>query len=752
MNAKSRNSEMADARSDSWFRGPLLSALIRNFDSLIEPRSIDVDDETLQSNRVIALSAFGAMAILLIRAAIEYMNGQEGLSFYFALGNALIWPLVTVLGIRLSSSRAVLINIICGLFILQVGVFYLGSANQNVGVIFALVVLPMISIVVPGWKSTAWLSLVSIGVALIALWFSAESIPATAKWQGTEARQVLLRDLILLIAAISMFVLLTKWLQRTALEATEAAKLRAEWSEQKTRELLQHQSITLEAAQGLQSANDDELDLRTKEILHLVASLVDAEYVSLTLWDHDYQKLHARYHWRSSNINRVTSEWQSFSTLYKWCASELKRNSFVAVDSIDDLPFSARPEQNLMKERGVQSWLSLMVSVGDWANGILSVQCHSRKHHWLPDEISSMQLMSGILAGVIAQHEASKSIRERDASFSKIFESHPEGLAIVVPGDGKIVESNRGFMEMAGLCENNLSGDLKFIDLPWVVTPVDRGEPLWEKIQTANEFEDCEILIQTVDEEDSQILASGKPIEIGGNRCILLSLRNVTRQRDLEIQLRQAQKMEAVGLLAGGIAHDFNNMLTIISGFSEILYEAVDAELQEDVQSIRDAARRSGALTRQLLAFSRRQVLKPEVVNLNRLISEQESLLKPLIGEDVEIRHHFEEPIDPVKVDPGQIEQVIMNLATNGRDAMPTGGQINISTQNITIDHTMSIELALPAGRYVCVSVQDSGTGMSNEVMARAFEPFYTTKERGSGSGLGLSTAHGIIEQSEGAS
>ena len=742
---------MADARSDIWFRRPLVSALIRKLDYLVAPQSSDFDDETLQRNRVIALGAFGVMAILLIRAVIEYMDGTEGLPFYFALANALAWPLVILFGLRFSESKGVLINIICGLFILQTGIFYLGSSSQNAGAIFALVVLPMISIVLSGWKSTIWLSLVAIGIALIALWVSTEPIAETAKWSEAEVRQVLLRDVILLITAISMFALLTKWLQRTALKTTESAKLRAEWSEQKTRELLEHQSITLQAAQALQSVNDDELDLRTTEILHLVASLVDAEYVSLTLWDTDYQKLHARYHWRSSNIDRVSTVWQSFSTLYKWSASELRKNTFIAVDNVDDLPFAARAEQDLMKERGVQSWLGAAVSVGDWANGILSVQCHDRQHHWLPDEISSMQLMSGILAGVVARHEASKSIQERDASFSKVFEAHPDGLAIVLPGDGRIIESNRGFCQMTGLGEDKVSAEGKFTDLPWVVTPMDEEESLWEQIHTANEFDDSENLIQVIDREDRQILASGKPIEIGGERCILLSLRNVTRQRELETQLLQAQKMEAVGLLAGGIAHDFNNMLTIISGFSEILYEAVDPELQQDVQSIRDAARRSGALTRQLLAFSRRQVLKPEVINLNQLISEQESLLKPLIGEDVEISLRLDNPIDSVKVDPGQIEQVIMNLATNGRDAMPSGGQITISTQNITIKNEISKEIALPSGQYVCVSVRDSGTGMSNEVIARAFEPFYTTKQRGSGSGLGLSTAHGIIEQSGGA-
>ncbi|MEE3328153.1 MAG: ATP-binding protein [Myxococcota bacterium] len=710
-----------------------------------------MSDVNIQRNRVIALAAFGAMLLLLVRAAMDYMGGVEGLWLYFEILNAIVWPLIILFGLRIGESKTTLIYVVCVLFILQVGIFYFEAAGQNVGVLFALVVLPMISILLSGWSHTIGLSILAVGLASMALWFIDQPFFGREQWSEAETRKALLRDVILLIAAVSMFTVLIKWLQRTALAAMESARQRAEWSERKARGLLQHQSITLQAAQELQSAEDHEIDLQTTEILHLVASLVNADYASLTLWDPHYEKMHARFHWKAPKIPMVRTEWHSFSTLYRWSASELKKNSFIAVDDIADLPFEARPEQELMKERGVRSWLSAVVRVGDWASGILSVQCHTRRHQWLPDEISSMQLMSGILAGVVARQEAGRTIRERDASFSRVFEAHPEGLAIIACQDGKILEGNRGFLAMANLTESQEPSDRYFNKLNWSISDSSGEESIWSKIERAEEFGDCERGVQNQDEEHRQISFSGKPIEIADEHCILLSIRDVTRQRELEVQLRQAQKMEAVGLLAGGIAHDFNNMLTIISGFSEILYDAVDKDLQEDVQSIRDAARRSSALTRQLLAFSRRQVLKPEVINLNQLISEQKNLLKPLIGEDVRIKLDLEHTLQAVKADPGQIEQVIMNLATNGRDAMPEGGEITISTRNIEIDQNPADELNLGQGDFVCVCVEDTGTGMSKEVISRALEPFYTTKERGAGSGLGLSTAHGIIEQSGGA-
>ena len=732
--------------------GSRMPSFLRSIDRLLIPQSEKISEVGIQRNRVIALAAFGAMFLLLARALMDYLDGVQGSWLYFEILNAMVWPLIVLIGLRINESKTTLIYVVCALFITQVGIFYFSANGQNIGILFSLVVLPMISILLSGWSHTIGLSLLAIGIASMALWFIDLPLFGQEEWNSLETRRALLRDVILLLAAVSVFTFLIKWLQRTALHGMEAARHRAEWSERKTRGLLQHQSITLQAAQELQSAEDDEIDLRTTEILHLVASLVSAEYASLTLWDPHYEKMHARYHWKAANVPVVRTEWHSFSTLYKWSANKLKQNSFIAVDNVDELPFEAKAEQDLMRDRGVRSWLSAVVRVGDWASGILSVQCHSHQHRWLADEISSIQLMSGILASVVARQEAGRTIQERDASFSRVFEAHPEGLAIITCEDGRIIEANRGFLKIVGLSEHSGFYEESFDELEWKISESAQEDTIWRKIEKAEEFTDCERRVKISRDEDyRQISFSGKAIEISNELCILLSMRDITRQRELEVQLRQAQKMEAVGLLAGGIAHDFNNMLTIISGFSEILYDSVDKDLQEDVQSIRDAAKRSSKLTRQLLAFSRRQVLKPEIVDLNRLISEQATLLKPLIGEDVKINLDLEDSLCPVKADPVQIEQVIMNLATNGRDAMPDGGQITISTRNVEMNPKSANELDLETGEFASVCVKDTGMGMSNEVISRALEPFYTTKERGAGSGLGLSTAHGIIEQSGGA-
>lgn len=751
MSSKLQIDHVKDQRTSSPVYAPNPTSFWQRIDRLLSPQAHASDAESIQRNRVIVLAAFGAMLLLLARAAMDYTDGIEASWLYFEILNAIVWPSIILLGLRIRESKTTLIYLVCALFILQVGIFYFGAEGQNVGILFALVVLPMISILLPGWSHTVGLSMVAVALASAALWFVDQPLLEQYQWDEAETRKALLRDVTLLIAAVSMFTALIKWLQRKALAQMESARRRAESSERKARGLLQHQSITLRAAQELQSAENHEIDERTTEILQLVASLVNADYVSLTLWDPHYEKIHARFHWRAPHVTQVRTEWHSFSTLYKWSARQLDQDSYIAVESVDDLPFEAKAERDLMKERGVRSWLSALVRVGDWANGILSVQCHDYQHKWLPDEISSMQLMSGILAGIVARQEAGRSIRERDASFSRVFEAHPEGMAIVTCDSGRILEANRGFQEIAGRQANPFSNDQYFDDLDWNISDGDEGQTIWEKIKRADEFSDSERRVDIQEGTHRQISFSGQPIRIREEDCILLSMRDVTRQRELEVQLRQAQKMEAVGLLAGGIAHDFNNMLTIISGFSELLYDSVDQDLREDVQSIRDAAKRSSALTRQLLAFSRSQVLKPEIINLNHLISEQKSLLTPLIGEDVTIALDLDPAIRLVKADPGQIEQVIMNLATNGRDAMPDGGRMTLSTRNIKFSGDSGEELNLEAGDFVCVSLEDTGTGMTEEVISRAFEPFYTTKERGEGSGLGLSTAHGIIEQSGGA-
>jgi two-component system, cell cycle sensor histidine kinase and response regulator CckA len=228
---------------------------------------------------------------------------------------------------------------------------------------------------------------------------------------------------------------------------------------------------------------------------------------------------------------------------------------------------------------------------------------------------------------------------------------------------------------------------------------------------------------------------------------------NAEALRQKELQLQQSQKMEAMGRLAGGVAHDFNNLLTIMRGFSELIVKTLDSSVpsRKYAEEVLKAVAQASGLTKQLLAFSRKQVLEPRVVNLNELVLNVEKMLRRLIGEDVRLLTNLDPHLGCVKADPGQIEQVVMNLSVNARDAMPQGGSLTIETRNIDLDDLFFRQVPdVRPGRYILLSVTDTGFGMDQATQAKLFEPFFTTKEPGKGTGLGLSIVYGIVKQSNG--
>jgi len=316
--------------------------------------------------------------------------------------------------------------------------------------------------------------------------------------------------------------------------------------------------------------------------------------------------------------------------------------------------------------------------------------------------------------------------------------------------DGVITHWNKGAEQMYGYTAMEMIGRNVSIlcpsdrpdEIPEILQKIRRGERV-------NYFESIRV---TKDGRRLNVSISVSPIYDQDGKIVGASAiaRNITAQKKVEDQLRQSQKMEAVGRLAGGVAHDFNNLLGIVTACTELLRSRVDSEALEYIDNIREAANRGAALTRQLLAFGRRQPVQVQILDLNDRLREMSKLLRPLMGDDVEIFLPSRSKNAVVEVDPGQLDQIVLNLAVNARDAMPRGGKLIIDTGAFDIDENFAQEHTMTPGRYVMLAISDNGTGMDEVTRTRIFEPFFTTKETGKGTGLGLATVYGIVKQGGG--
>jgi PAS domain S-box-containing protein len=285
--------------------------------------------------------------------------------------------------------------------------------------------------------------------------------------------------------------------------------------------------------------------------------------------------------------------------------------------------------------------------------------------------------------------------------------------------------------------------------------------PLSRAVLRGETTRNIEVIIRRTTGEDRWVLANAAPVrnqegKISAGVVVFADIterkRGESERREMEIQLRQAQKMEAIGMLAGGVAHDFNNLLTVIGGYTEILREQPGHErLPEYLEEIRKAHERAAELTHQLLAFGRRQILQPRNLKLCKAVHDLEGMLRRLLGEDIELVVECEEHEGTVRADPGQIDQAIMNLVVNARDAITGGGRISIRTEAVDlVEPLRTRDGTIDFGRYIVLEVADDGLGMDEQTRARIFEPFFTTKPQGHGTGLGLSTVFGIVKQSGG--
>lgn len=375
---------------------------------------------------------------------------------------------------------------------------------------------------------------------------------------------------------------------------------------------------------------------------------------------------------------------------------------------------------------------------------VIKTPAHYRR---LPAAVASALERGRGRAAVREHEEAVAALAESEARFRALFESAQVGICIT-DRTGRILEVNSAYEALLGYTSDELRGTTFFeYTHPDDVSENRRLFERWADYRLEKRYVRKEGQIVWVD------LASATVADANGVPQLAFGIAiDITQRKLLEERLLHSQKMEAIGRLAGGIAHDFNNLLTAINGYAELVATglAEDDPLRGDVAEIQRAGGRAAALVQQLLAFGRKQVLKPRSVDLNAVLADIQSMLRRVIGEDIELVTVAEPGIAPVTVDVGQLEQVIVNLVVNARDAMPRGGRVTIATGERDVAESEELEFGVPAGGYVTLEVVDTGIGMDADTRTRVFEPYFTTKEQGKGSGLGLATVFGIVEQSGG--
>jgi PAS domain S-box-containing protein len=393
------------------------------------------------------------------------------------------------------------------------------------------------------------------------------------------------------------------------------------------------------------------------------------------------------------------------------------------------------------------SWLGVPLRTPSETIGVLVVQHYESAGAYTERDLEFLASVGGQIALAIERKRAETALRDSEARMRLLIEQLP-AILWATDADLRFTSSLGAGLARLGLKQNQVVGMTLY-------EYFQTNDPEYPAIAAHRRAIAGEVVTYQTEWAGGSFACHSEPLRGADGQVVgtISMALDVTDRRQLEAQLRQSQKMEAVGRLAGGIAHDFNNLLMVIQGYTELLLTRLSSAepLRKHAEQIHEATDRAAGLTRQLLAFSRKQLLAPKVLDLRQIVSDMEKMLCRLIGEDIELVTSEPDDLWPIKADRSQIEQVILNLAVNARDAMPRGGKLTIETANAELDQAYTRQHPMVApGNYVMLAVTDSGVGMDLETQAHAFEPFFTTKEKGKGTGLGLATVYGIVKQSGG--
>src|SRR4029077_18592704 len=395
-------------------------------------------------------------------------------------------------------------------------------------------------------------------------------------------------------------------------------------------------------------------------------------------------------------------------------------------------------------------WVGVPLRIGDRTIGVLVAQTYAPGVRYGEAAKHILQFVSAQVAMALERKRTEEQLHDSERKYRLLFETSPEPMFVYDFATLRILAVNDAAITRYGYSEPEfLERTLRDIRSPDDQARLDAElshRPEEGAVRTG-------VRHRAKDGKVFEVDLVARPLDFAGRRARLVLAHDVKAQRHLEEQLRQSQKMEAVGQLAGGIAHDFNNLLTAILGSTQLLLQNMPSgePRGEDAEEIRPAGLRAAELTRQLLAFSRRQVLAPKVLDVNAVVGNMDRMLRGPLGEDNELVTSLHPAAGAVNADPGQLEQVLLNLAVNARDAMPGGGRLSIGTTRFALsEEHVERRHRMPAGDYACLAVADTGVGMDETTPAQFFEPFFTTKEVGKGTGLVLATVYGIVKQSGG--